>query len=195
MAANFDPQLYFHVRVVMGMILGLSVTRLLSGFAKFIQHPREYQVSPLHLGWAASTLLNAILFWWWEFRLAELQHWTFTLYFFLLLYTSLFYFMCVLLFPDHLGDYSSYRAYFYDRRKWFFGILAVSHVMDFIDTIIKGGDYAQKAALFQEVEMVVMIAGCVIAISTRNPRYHAAFLILALLDQFVRVGWLLNTIN
>lgn len=195
MAAGYDPQLYFHVRVVMGMVLGLSVTRLLSGFAKFIQHPKENHASPLHLGWAASTFLSAILFWWWEYRLATLQHWTFIVYFFVLSYTSLFYFMCVLLFPDHLGEYGSYRDYFYAKRKWFFGLLALSHAMDVGDTFLKGGEYVQLVGFIEGVEAVVMIAGCLIAMRTRDPRFHGAFLLLALLDQFFWIGWLLNTLT
>lgn len=195
MAAGHDPQLYFHVRVVMGMILGLSITRLLSGFAKFIQHPTEYRVSPLHLGWAASTLLGAILFWWWEYRLSTIENWTFIIYFFVLSYTSMFYFMCVLLFPDHLGNYASYRDYFYAKRKWFFGILAVSHVMDVLDTFLKNVEYVQFVGLIEGVEAVVMVSGCLIAMRTRNPRFHAAFLLLALVDQFFWIGWLLNTLS
>ncbi|TCT02075.1 hypothetical protein [Aquabacter spiritensis] len=192
MTTGHDPQVYFHVRVVMGMVLGLSVARLLSGFAKFIQHPQEHQANPLHLGWAASTLLGCVLFWWWEYRLAEIGTWTFFIYLFVLIYCSLFYFMCVILFPDHLGEYPSYRAYFYAKRPWFFGILAFSYVMDVGDTFLKGQDYVAMVGLVDGVEAAVMGAGCLVAMRTRNPNFHGAFLILTLVGQCFWIGWLLN---
>lgn len=195
MAAGSDPQLYFHVRVVMGMILGLCITRLLSGFAKFIQHPRAHKASILHLGWAANLLISAILFWWWEYRLAALPQWTFFIYFFVLTYTSLFYFMCVLLFPDDLGEYHSYDSYFFAKRRWFFGLQALSHVMDVGDTLLKGGDYLQLVGAFQLAETAILVTGCLVAMKVRNRAFHGAFLILTAVDQFFWIGWLLNTLS
>jgi hypothetical protein len=99
------PDLYQHVRVVISIIVGLCITTLLSGFARFVQHPRRERVSLLHLGWAASLLLWIIHFWWWEFRLALVAQWTFARYSFVILYATLLYFLCTLLFPSDLKDY------------------------------------------------------------------------------------------
>ena len=104
-----NPDLYQHVRVVISIIVGLCITTLLSGFARFVQHPRREKVSILHLGWAASLLLSIIHFWWWEFRLALVPQWTFAIYFFVILYAILFYSLCTLLFPSDLKDYSGYE--------------------------------------------------------------------------------------
>ena len=41
--ANTD--VYLHVRVVISIIVGLCITTLLSGFARFVQHPRRERVS------------------------------------------------------------------------------------------------------------------------------------------------------
>jgi hypothetical protein len=40
LTGNVD--LYLHVRVLVAIILGLSVTRLISGVATLIQHPGRY---------------------------------------------------------------------------------------------------------------------------------------------------------
>ena len=74
--------LYLHVRVLIAMILGLSVTRLVSGIAALVQHPGRYRIWPVHLGWVAWALVNVVTFWWWEFRLSLIPHWTYGLYFF-----------------------------------------------------------------------------------------------------------------
>ena len=72
--ANVD--LYLHVRVLIGIILGLSVTRLVSGIAALVAHPGRHQIWPVHLGWVAWALVNVVTFWWWEFRLSFIPHWT-----------------------------------------------------------------------------------------------------------------------
>src|SRR5580698_1194823 len=95
-ASNSD--VYLHVRVVISIIVGLCITTLLSGFARFVQHPRREHVSLLHLGWPASLLLWIIHFWWWEFRLSLVPQWTFEKYLFIILYAVLSYFLCTLLF-------------------------------------------------------------------------------------------------
>jgi hypothetical protein len=58
-----------HIRIVMGMVIGLGVTRLLSGVARIVQHPGQYRLYPVHLAWVASMLLLLVHFWWWEFIL------------------------------------------------------------------------------------------------------------------------------
>src|SRR5262245_66541240 len=95
---NLD--LYLHVRVLIALILGLSVTRLVSGIAGLVQHPGRYPIWPVHLAWVAWALLNVVTFWWFEFRLNQIQHWTYGLYFFVCVYASMYYFLSVLLFPQ-----------------------------------------------------------------------------------------------
>jgi hypothetical protein len=38
-APPVDPQIFSHIRVVMGMVISLSMARLLTGLALFVQHP------------------------------------------------------------------------------------------------------------------------------------------------------------
>ena len=69
-------ELFPHVRIVMGMIVGLGITRLLMTVAGLIQHPARSRISAIHLLWIASILVELVLFWWWEFALFRLEHWT-----------------------------------------------------------------------------------------------------------------------
>lgn len=62
-----------HIRIVMGMVIGLGVTRLLSGLARIVQHPGQYRLYPVHLAWVASMLLLLVHFWWWEFGLYTIE--------------------------------------------------------------------------------------------------------------------------
>ena len=87
-----DIDLYLHVRVLVSIILGLSVTRLVGGVAGLIQHPGRHPVSSIHLGWVAWALLSVITFWWWEFNLSLIPRWNFGLYFFRYLLVHVFLF-------------------------------------------------------------------------------------------------------
>lgn len=76
---NHAPhELFTHVRIVLGMVIGLGITRMLTGIAGFIQHPGRHRFSLLHMMWAASMLVELILFWWWEFALSRFDNWTFS---------------------------------------------------------------------------------------------------------------------
>ena len=190
-ASNSD--LYLHVRVVISIIVGLCITTLLSGFARFVQHPRRERVSILHLGWAASLLLWIIHFWWWEFRLSMVQIWTFASYFFVILYAILFYFLCTLLFPSDLKDYANYEDYFISRRKWFFGFLAATFLADVIDTSLKGSSYLHSFGIEYPIRIVVNLVICAIAISTSNRRVQLTLLAVSFLYHVTLISLVYST--
>ncbi len=59
-----DLQGFGHVRIVIGMVKGLSLTRLLSGLARFVQHPGRLRIYPAHIIWTVFILLFVTHFWW-----------------------------------------------------------------------------------------------------------------------------------
>ncbi len=111
MAQPPDPhELYLHVRVLVGVVLGLGLTRILSGLARMVEHPGRNPVSATHLLWVAVILLSIIHFWWWEFALISLGAWRFELFVFLLLYAFLWFVLACLLFPGDLAEHDTYEA-------------------------------------------------------------------------------------
>jgi hypothetical protein len=188
-----SPDLFLHIRVVVSMIVGLCIATLLNGFARFVQHPRRAKVSILHLGWAASLLLWIIHFWWWEFRLTLIQQWTFTIYFFIILYAILFYFLCTLLFPSDVNDYAGYEDYFLSRRKWFFGFLAATFVADIIDTNLKGAAYLHSFGMEYPIRIAAGLALCLVAMFTGNRRIQMVLLVVSLLYQISFIARLYET--
>jgi hypothetical protein len=178
-----SPDVYTHIKVVISIIVGLCITTLLKGFADFVQHPRRAKVSLLHLGWAASLLLWIIHFWWWEFRLAMVPHWTFEIYFFVIFYAILFFFLSTLLFPSDLNDYAGYEDYFLSRRVWFFGFLAATFVADIIDTSVKGSAYLRSFGIEYPIRIAVSLLLCIVAMITRNRRIQLTLLAVSFLYQ------------
>ena len=193
--AATSPELYLHIRVVISIIVGLCITTLLNGFARFIQHPKRAKVSILHLGWAASMLLWVIHFWWWEFRLTMVQRWTFAIYFFILFYAILFYSICTLLFPSDLNDYSGYEQYFLSRRKWFFGLLAATLAADVIDTTLKGSGYLHSYGIEYPIRIAIGLAICSLGFFVRSRHIQFGLLAFSFLYQIFFIIQLYSTVS
>lgn len=165
--------MYLHVRVLFTIILGLGVSRLLSGVARIVQHPKEYKVYWVHLLWALFIFLYLIHFWWWEYRLQTVQKWTFPLYFFISMYAVVLYLLCVLFFPEEMADYDSFKEYFYSRRQWIFSLMTILFLADIADTLIKGGAYLHSLGLFYYLRTASYIFLSLLAIKIKDERFHA----------------------
>lgn len=194
MTPDAAPEVFPHIRVVMGMVIGLGMARLLLGVARIIQHPRQYPLYPVHLAWAVSLLLMLVHFWWWEFGLYVVQDWTFGAYLFIVGYAITLFLMCALLFPDSLQDYKSYEDFFYSRRAWFFGLLALTYVLDIIDTLLKGEEHFAHFGGEYLIRTPILVALCLIAIATASRRYHLVFVTATLIYQISWIWRLFDTI-
>jgi len=160
--------LYSHVRVLFSIVLGLGVSQLLRGLARILQHPRQFRAYWVHLLWALFLFLYMIHFWWWEFRLRNVAQWTFPLYFFVALYAVVLYLLCTLLFPDDMSDYQGFEDYFYSRKGWIFGLLALLFVVDVGDTLIKGLPYFRALGPVYYFRTVSVLVLSVLAIPINN---------------------------
>ena len=186
-----DPnwEIFLHVRIIMAVVIGLSITRLLAGASRFVQHPTGAKRSWIHLGWVAFMLVSLVHFWWWEFWLSTIQHWTVEIYLFLFGYTIVLYLLCTLLFPDDIKEYSGYDDYFFSRRRWFFGLLGLTFVMDLADTLVKGVSHFDSLGQEYVWRTAVYFVLCGVAIITPNRRFHAVLVIGSLVYQ---VPWILR---
>ena len=63
--------LYLHVRAVISILVGFSLTRLVSAAPQLAQRERK-RVYWVHLVWCLFMFLYTIGFWWWEFQLATI---------------------------------------------------------------------------------------------------------------------------
>ena len=191
-AAPPATEIFEHTRVMMSVVIGLSVTRLLTGFAEFIQHPKRQKISLLHLGWALAMLLTCINFWWRELALMEISHWSFSIYLFLITATVLLFLLCALLFPSSVDEYGGYEAFFLARRRWFFAILAVAVLCDVADTAIKGHAYYSTFAGQYFVRVPFYLAVCGVAVSTPDRQIHRMIVIASLGYQ---IFWIASVFN
>jgi hypothetical protein len=182
-------EIFTHVRVLVGVVLGLGLTRILAGLARFMQHPTHKKLYATHLLWVAVVLLAAVHFWWFELGLARIQPWPFELFVFILLYAFLFYLLATLLIPDAIDEYASYEDYFISRRRWFFGLLAATVPVDLIDTLAKGGGHFRSLGVEYPLRLAAELMLCALAAWTTNRRFHFAFAALYLLYL---ISWILR---
>jgi hypothetical protein len=183
-----NAQVFFHVRVVIGMVVGLGITRVLTGLAKFVAHPARHKVWWVHIAWALSLLLTLIHFWWWEFRLAGMP-WRFDRFGFVIAYAVLIFLACALLFPDDINEYDGWRAYFLSRRRWIFGVLAATFAFDVGDTLLKGVDYYAHFGIEYPLRIGVMLVACLVAAISANARVHGA---LAIGNLVYQISWIVR---
>ena len=174
---------FFHIRVIIGVVAGLTMTRLLNGLARFVQHPMRVPIYPLHLGWVVYLLLSVMLFWWFEYNLAQVERWTFQKYLFVVGYASLYFFTSTLLFPDRMDDYGGFADYFHSRQAWFYGLLAAIFLLDVVDSALKGPAHLASLGPVYVWRQSILAALAVAAMRAGDRRLHAGFLVLALLVQ------------
>lgn len=180
--------LYLHVRVLLGMIVGLGLTHLLRHFARIVEQPKRHRIYWVHMVWALSMFIYMLHFWWWEFRLAGVTEWTFNLYLFVVIYALLLYLLCALVFPESLDRDDSYRDYFYRRRGWFFGVLIAVYAVDYLDTWIKGADYLHSFGIEFPIRNACYVIAGLVAMKTDRAWYHALFAICGLVFQLYWIG-------
>lgn len=178
-----------HLRILLGVLVGLSITRLLTGLAHFVQHPRYHHLYSPHLAWTLFIFLTVIHFWWFEFNLSYTKVWTFNYYLFLITYASTFFFISTLLFPDSLLEYKNYESYFHARQHWFYGLLIFCFIIDFADSYLKGIEYFRALGAEYILRQSAMISVSAIAIFIRNKTFHLTF---ALVSIAILLIWVIN---
>ncbi|MEO6198329.1 MAG: hypothetical protein ABIO68_00120 [Sphingomicrobium sp.] len=181
--SGVPAEFFLHVRVLIGVILGLSIGKLLSGLAAVSEQARTNMLWWVHMGWVVWAILSVLGFWWWEFQLFGISDWTFGKYLFLFTYAASYYVLCAMLFPQYLEEKTGYKNYFLDHRKYFFGVVAISSILDIGDTLLKGTSHLASLGIGYFLRIAVILAICAIGARSRNARIHSALILLALASQ------------
>jgi hypothetical protein len=195
-ALSQSHDIFVHIRIIIGMILGLSVSRLVIGVTQFIQHPGKERINLLHLGWAVFVFLSIIHFWWFEFALSEIGQWTFAEYFILISYAVVFVMLAAMIFPDNVGDHAGLGDYFWNRRNVFYVIVLILLSIDVLDTIMKGAAYYHQFYGWDyPVRQGLLIGGTIGALLSSSKRYHLLFVVFALVFQIAWIGSLFGVMG
>lgn len=179
---------FSHIKSIIAIILGLSLTHLIKGSVNFIQHPGRKKTYLIHLLWVFYVFLLIIHFWWWEFNLKLIVQWNFADYIFIISYILLYYLLCAILYPDDLKDYKGYEDYFYSRKNWFFAILAVCFLADIIDTSLKGNAYFLSHQTEYYVRNISHFVLCLAATQIKDIRFHSVLVVFFIVFEIIFIA-------
>jgi hypothetical protein len=180
---------FFHIRILVGIVTGLSMSRLLTGLARPVQDPNIKQIGWVHTAWAVYLLLTIVHFWWFELGLSKIDKWSFGLYLFVIAYAVLLFLICTILFPDRADQGADPEAYFYSRRAWFYGLLAAMFLVDVGDSALKGEAHLRALGAAYLGRQALLVTLSIIAIFVRDRRYHMAFVSAGIVFQ---IWWALR---
>ncbi len=130
------------VTVLIAIVIGLGITRILSGFSALLEHRLEIKPDWLTIIWAVNVLGYQLIYWWivvnnWRF----LSEWSFSRFGLLFLYSVLLFFCASLILPSQLESGMDMKARFETIRKPFYILWLLVICSDLADSFLKGSDY------------------------------------------------------
>lgn len=190
MDADLAANIQLYVRLISAMVLGLAVSKVLTGAAKAIQVKTRKPDTVLQLLWGFFLFVSIFSFWWDEANNFSHVAWSYHLYIFQIVYCCLYLAIAALLFPDDTNEYASYSDYLIDKRHWLFGTLLVSHLFDYGDTLIKQGEeqFADYVSTWYMDVLIVLPLLLAIISKNRKVHYGVAIILAATTLLFVIAG-------
>lgn len=165
-----------YIIVFVSIILGLSVTRILSGVSEIMRSRVVGGASWVHGLWVLNIFLYNLVVWWATYRWRVVESWDFFLFVYVLATPLLLYLLSALLFPDP-DDKIDITTHFDEVRRWFFGLLSLLPLLDVGDSLLKGREHFADLGPAYLIGMVALFTASVIG-GTRRPRrptYYAVF--------------------
>ncbi|HEY2032751.1 MAG TPA: hypothetical protein VGH02_03610 [Rhizomicrobium sp.] len=125
-----------YLSVLISIVLGLSITQVLSGFAGMVRGRDRLTFYWPHTVQMLGLFLINVQVWWALFGLRDLRHWTFAGFFVILLQPVTLFMMSAFLTPEIAPRESmDLRAFYFREKNWFFAAtlaaLMVSLIKDF----------------------------------------------------------------
>lgn len=180
-------RIFDYVMMLTAIVIGLAMTHLMQGVGRIVEDPRGSRIWWVHLVWVAHMALLSVFWWWFEYKLRLIATWTFQLYAFVLGYAFLIYLICSILFPSSLGKHDNFKDYFLSRRRWFFGLLAATLVVDTLDTLAKGMAHFNSLGIEYPVSQALLMLLCIAGIVSPRQRVQAVLAILSFGYLILRV--------
>jgi predicted neutral ceramidase superfamily lipid hydrolase len=88
-----------YLSVLISIILALGMTRVLGGVGEMLQAQSLRRLYWVHTIWIINLFLYLVIAWWIFYRWRDQQRWTFLLFVFVLISSTILYLASLLLFP------------------------------------------------------------------------------------------------
>lgn len=167
-----------YLSVLISIILGLGIAQLLAGVGRWIECRRSLQPFLPTVLWIGVLLLIHVQTWWTMFGLRGLTEWTFVKFAIVLLQPILLYLLATVASPAISDAGGSMRDSYFDRRPWFFGLLASLLAVSLgKDLLVSGALPGPMNLAFHGLFLAVAISGLV---SRRLAVHHIGAVIVSI---------------
>jgi hypothetical protein len=166
------------ISIILSIVVGLGITRVLSGLSSVIEHRNELRVSWLPLGWAIGVLLWQVAFWLGTVNSTRHRpEWTVATFGVLLFLAVGLYFVSALVLPGRIDSTTDLSEHFEHVRKPFFSVYAAWSV---VGSMLGGWDnFVALGPPYWIGQTVGVLAG-LLGVATPSRRVHVGILVLHL---------------
>lgn len=170
---------FAYLSVLISIILGLGITRLLTGLGHQIEFRGLVRGYWPALAWAIVLLLLHVQTWWSMFGMRAFEQWAFHDFAVVLLQPIVLYLLAVLVLPSP-GTAASIdlKQHYHAQRRWFFGLFATLLIVSLVKDLALMGHLPDPVNLaFHLVFLGLSLA----AIAIYRAWFHRAFAALMLM--------------
>ena len=163
---------FSYLIVLISIILGLGITRLLTGLGQQIELRRHIRTYWPSIVWAVIVLLIHVQTWWSMFGMRDHEGWTFLDFLVVLLQPITLYLLAALALPTaSAGAPTDLRTHYYEQSRWFFALLCVLLGISLLkDVALSGSLPSALNVMFHGVSFALAATGAV----TKRERFHEA---------------------
>jgi hypothetical protein len=176
------------VSVILAIVIGLGVTRILSGLGSVLEHRKTLRSDRIVLTWAVGILLWQILFWLGTVNSARARP-VFTVAGFgmLLLAAVALFFAATLVLPGQIGPGTDLRQHYGAVRKPFFLVVLALPLLEVADSAVNGFQHPLSREPEYFITQAAGILGCVLCLAKDSRRLHG---VLAVVFVLWMLGWM-----
>ena len=177
------------ISVLLSIVVGLGLTRLLTGVGRALETRRTVRFSWVQGVWVLNLGLLFVSFWWATlFGHSDRETWLFPNFAVLLLYAVFLFLASVLVIPSDFEESVDLEVHFFEVRPWFFTILALVPVAEFFDTFLHGGfERVFGFGAYYVLLLISSLIGGIIGAVTANRRFHG---VVAFAFFLAMTGWM-----
>ena len=167
--------LFEYIAVAFSIVLSLGAANLLAGLRRIFAPGRRYWV---HGVWVATILLSHAVVWWSLWSYSVVEAWTLPTFLLVLLQPVLLYLLASLLVGDEPATTESWRAHFFQVRRWFFVVRAL-----YMCAVIGASFQLLSVPLLHPSRLfgATHIALSIVGTATPSERVHRALAVLSAL--------------
>ena len=169
------------VSVILAIVIGLGMTRVLSGLASVLEHRATLRADWISLTWAVAVLLWQIVYWLGTVNsYRERAVFTVASFGLLLLAAVGLYFAAALVLPSKIGPGTDLRQHYDAVRIPFFLVILALPFLELGDSLLNGFSNPLSREPAYLVSQGAAMVGCLSALAVKDRRTHGILVVVFL---------------